>query len=77
VHTIIPADVEKRSNRGVAQFGRALRSGRRGRWFESSHLDFLVVVMPGNGLNKPFPGIFLPVVQKEYNEKQHKIMLNG
>jgi hypothetical protein len=36
-----------------------------------------VVVMPGNGLNKPFPGIFLPVVQKEYNEKQHKIMLNG
>ena len=25
--------------RGVAQFGRALRSGRRGRWFESSHLD--------------------------------------
>ncbi len=25
--------------RGVAQLGRALRSGRRGRWFESSHLD--------------------------------------
>ena len=25
--------------RGVAQFGGALRSGRRGRWFESSHLD--------------------------------------
>ncbi len=27
--------------RGVAQLGRALRSGRRGRWFESSHLDQL------------------------------------
>ena len=27
------------SFRGVAQLGRALRSGRRGRWFESSHLD--------------------------------------
>ena len=26
-------------SRGVAQLGRALRSGRRGRWFESSHLD--------------------------------------
>ena len=25
--------------RGVAQFGRALRSGRRGRVFESLHLD--------------------------------------
>ena len=24
--------------RGVAQFGRALRSGRRGRWFDSPHL---------------------------------------
>ncbi len=27
--------------RGVAQLGRALRSGRKGRWFESSHLDHL------------------------------------
>ena len=27
-------------NRGVAQFGRALRSGRRGRKFESCHLDY-------------------------------------
>ena len=25
--------------RGVAQLGRALRSGRKGRWFESSHPD--------------------------------------
>ncbi len=25
--------------RDVAQLGRALRSGRRGRWFESSHPD--------------------------------------
>ena len=27
--------------RGVAQFGRALRSGRRGRGFESRHFDYL------------------------------------
>ena len=27
------------TNRGVAQLGSALRSGRRGRWFESSHPD--------------------------------------
>ena len=29
--------------RGVAQLGRALRSGRRGRWFESSHLDQILL----------------------------------
>ena len=28
--------------RGVAQFGRALRSGRRGRVFESRRLDFFL-----------------------------------
>ena len=28
------------SHRGVAQPGRALRSGRRGRWFKSSRPDF-------------------------------------
>ena len=28
-----------RFNRGVAQPGRALRSGRRGRWFKSSRPD--------------------------------------
>ena len=27
--------------RDVAQLGSALRSGRRGRWFESSHPDFI------------------------------------
>ena len=30
---------DKVHQRGVAQFGRALRSGRRGRKFESCHLD--------------------------------------
>ena len=30
-----------KARRGVAQLGRALRSGRKGRWFESSHLDHL------------------------------------
>ena len=29
----------KSKNRCVAQFGRALRSGRRGRWFKSSRID--------------------------------------
>ena len=28
--------------RGVAQFGRALRSGRRGRRFDSCHLDHII-----------------------------------
>lgn len=31
--------------RDVAQLGSALRSGRRGRWFESSHPDFLVSIV--------------------------------
>ena len=34
--------------RCVAQFGRALRSGRRGRWFKSSRIDFLAGA-PGDG----------------------------
>ncbi len=34
--------VETMIHRGVAQFGRALRSGRRGRKFESCRLDFSV-----------------------------------
>ena len=44
-------------NRGVAQFGRALRSGRRGRVFESRRLDFLrpdgqaVKTTPSHGVN--------------------------
>ena len=49
-------------NRGVAQFGRALRSGRRGRVFESRRLDFLrpdgqaVKTTPSHGVN---PGSIL------------------
>ena len=35
--------------RGVAQLGRALRSGRRGRWFESSHLDQLSLAVGADG----------------------------
>ena len=34
--------VRKRQHRGVAQFGRALRSGRRGRVFESRRLDSII-----------------------------------
>ena len=33
----------RRLLRGVAQFGRALRSGRRGRGFKSRHLDHLTM----------------------------------
>ena len=33
------------SHRGVAQPGRALRSGRRGRWFKSSRPDLTGVIM--------------------------------
>ena len=37
---VYTVEVSKRDRvRGVAQFGRALRSGRRGRKFESCHLD--------------------------------------
>ena len=32
-------NIKAREIRGVAQFGRALRSGRRGRGFESRRLD--------------------------------------
>ena len=38
-------------NRGVAQFGRALRSGRRGRGFESRRLDSF----RGNTVSSKFP----------------------
>ena len=44
-------------NRGVAQFGRAPRSGRGGRKFESCRLDGEEVL--GNALNTAFPRIFL------------------
>ena len=33
--------MKERRDRGVAQSGSALRSGRRGRWFESSHPDYV------------------------------------
>ena len=36
------ASKAKKSYRGVAQFGRALRSGRRGRVFESRRLDSII-----------------------------------
>ena len=32
--------------RDVAQLGSALRSGRRGRWFESSHPDLYICHLP-------------------------------
>ena len=32
------------ANRSVAQLGRALRSGRRGRRFESCHSDFFIAI---------------------------------
>ena len=41
----------------MAQFGRALRSGRRGRWFESSRIDFFMLA--GNLGFIRFPAIFI------------------
>ena len=38
------ASKARKSYRGVAQFGRALRSGRRGRVFESRHSDFTPIL---------------------------------
>ena len=37
------ASKARKSYRGVAQFGRALRSGRRGRVFESRRLDSIII----------------------------------
>ena len=53
------ASKAKKSYRGVAQFGRALRSGRRGRVFESRRLDYTSVwpvgqavkTTPSHGVN--------------------------
>ena len=44
--------------RGVAQFGRALRSGRRGRGFESRRLDYLAGAT-GNAVFIGVSGSFL------------------
>ena len=41
----------RRPLRGVAQFGSALRSGRRGRRFKSCHPDCVVSQVIGNGPN--------------------------
>ena len=46
--------------RGVAQFGRALRSGRRGRGFESRRLDYLAGAT-GNAVFIGVSGSFLRV----------------
>ena len=53
------ASKARKSYRGVAQFGRALRSGRRGRVFESRRLDYTSVwpvgqavkTTPSHGVN--------------------------
>ena len=48
----------QRSQRGVAQFGRALRSGRRGRKFESCRLDYMAYWSSGQdaALSRRKPG---------------------
>ena len=49
--------IQRNRDRGVAQFGRALRSGRRGRVFESRRLDSFrpdgqaVKTTPSHGVN--------------------------
>ncbi len=39
--------------RDVAQLGRALRSGRRGRWFESSHPDQIRLLAENSSARAP------------------------
>lgn len=51
------ASKARKSYRGVAQFGRAPRSGRGGRKFESCRLDEDEI--PGNVEKSRFPGVFL------------------
>ncbi len=59
----MPAGNKPAPRRGVAQFGRALRSGRRSRRFKSCHLDHALT--PRNGLTPPFLGVFvLPASDK-------------
>ena len=52
------ASKARKSYRGVAQFGRALRSGRRGRVFESRRLDFQACWSSGqdDALSRRKPG---------------------
>ena len=63
------ASKARKSYRGVAQFGRALRSGRRGRVFESRRLDSFrpdgqaVKTTPSHGVN---PGSIPGQVMKLY-----------
>ena len=47
------ASKARQSYRGVAQFGRALRSGRRGRVFESRRLDLLQGLMVKRSRRRP------------------------
>ena len=50
--------IQRNRDRGVAQFGRALRSGRRGRVFESRRLDFQACWSSGqdDALSRRKPG---------------------
>ena len=47
-----PCIIESLQSRGVAQFGSALRSGRRGRWFKSSHPDHVATTTQNNAHHK-------------------------
>ena len=45
--------IQRNRDRGVAQFGRALRSGRRGRVFESRRLDLPLGLMVKRSRRRP------------------------
>ncbi len=61
-------------HRGVAQFGRALRSGRRGRRFKSCHLDQkecpLWIPSAEMPMVSGFSGIFGPQISQEKQKIQ-------
>ena len=55
-------DKRKSDIRNVVQPGRTLRSGRRGRWFESSHSD--------HNKSRPLWAVFVMVRNKDFSNQR-------
>ena len=61
-------------HRSVAQFGRALRSGRRGRRFKSCHFDFFIAL---NRLLRPHQQVIRPVLNRCHFPKLPKSQMRS
>ena len=65
----------RKSHRGVAQLGRALRSGRRSRKFESCHLDHMKIIRTFSYLEKRSDYLFyssIPIlIARNENSRYH------